>query len=315
MLSRTLILAAVAFALGCFGAIPADAQNLEAGKSPSQIFSSTCSLCHKSPRGLLKSVSPGSLSGFLRQHYTTSTDMAAAMSAYVLSNGAANAALGGGNLTKQGQEAKSGAAASEPGAEPAGRGRKPPAREAARPDADGLQDNTPPGADAHESARTARQKAAAERRAARLAARSKAGKELPPKDEARHEPPKEEPGKDEAARTETPKTDTPKTDIPKTDAPKTESSKTETAKTESPKADVTRPDPVPAVTPAPVTSEKGPDTAAAVVPSKPVVDDPNRPLTIDLGPAPSPPPVAPAAVAASGPAPVPAGKPQPPISR
>ncbi len=59
MLSRALILAAVAFALGCFGAIPADAQNLEAGKAPSQIFSSTCSLCHKSARGLLKSVAAG----------------------------------------------------------------------------------------------------------------------------------------------------------------------------------------------------------------------------------------------------------------
>jgi len=290
MLSRALILAAVAVALGCFGATPADAQNLEAGKPPSQIFSSTCSLCHKSARGLLKSVSPGSLPGFLRQHYTTSTDMAAAMSAYVLSNGAANAALGGGNLTKQGQESKSGAATPQPGAEPAGRGRKPPAREAARPDADGLQDGIPPGAGTPDQAQTARQKAAAERRAARLAARSKAGKEeLPPKDEARHDP-----SKDEAAKTET--------------------AKTEAAKAESPKADGTRPDPVPAVTPAPAAADKGPETAA-VIPPKPVIDDPNRPLTIDVGPAPSPPQAAPAAVAASGPPPAPAGKPEPPISR
>lgn len=289
MLSRALILAAVAFALSCFGTIPADAQNLEAGKPPSQIFSSTCSLCHKSARGLLKSVSPGSLPGFLRQHYTTSTDMAAAMSAYVLSNGAANAAIGGGNLTKQGQEAKGGTPTSQPGAESAGRGRKQ--REAARPDADGLQGNTPPGAGTPETAQTARQKAAAERRAARLAAKSKAGKEdLPPKDEARHEAPKDE--------------------VAKTEAPKTE-----TAKTESPKAEEgTRPDPVPAVTPAPAATEKGPDTAA-IAPPKPVADDPNRPLTIDVGPAPTPPPTASAAVAASGPPPVPAGKPEPPISR
>jgi hypothetical protein len=298
MLSRALILAAVAFALGCFGVIPADAQNLEAGKSPSQIFSSTCSLCHKSSRGLLKSVSPGSLPGFLRQHYTTSTDMAAAMSAYVLSNGAANAALGGGNLTKQGQEAKSGTA-SEPGAEPAGRGRR---REAAKPDADEPQGGPP------ESAHTARQKAAAERRAARQAARSKAGKdELPPKDEARHDAPKDEHGKDEAAKSEAARTE-PKIE-PKTE-PKTGA---ETANTESPKVEGTRPDPVPAVTPAPAATEKGPDTAA-VVPPKSVIDDPNRPLTIDVGPAPSPPPKASAAVA-SGPPPVPAGKPEPPISR
>ena len=157
MLSRALILATAAFAWGCLGIFPADAQNLEAGKPPSQIFSSTCSLCHKSARGLLKSVAPGSLPGFLRQHYTTSTDMAAAMSAYVLSNGAANAAPGGGNLTKQGQEAKSGR-----GLEPAdeSRGRKP-----SRPDADGLQGNTPPGETASE-AQTERQKAAAERKKA-----------------------------------------------------------------------------------------------------------------------------------------------------
>ena len=131
MLSRALFLAAVAFALGCFWAIPATAQNLEAGKPPSQIFSSTCSLCHKSSRGLLKSVSPGSLPGFLRQHYTTSTDMAASMSAYVLSNGAANAAPGGGNLTRQGRGGRC-TARSEPGPEHA-KGRKPPAREAAKP--------------------------------------------------------------------------------------------------------------------------------------------------------------------------------------
>ncbi len=302
MLSRALILAAVAFALGCFGAIPADAQNLEAGKAPSQIFSSTCSLCHKSARGLLKSVSPGSLPGFLRQHYTTSTDMAAAMSAFVLSNGAASAPVAGGNLTKQGQDSKTGAAP-EPGAEPAGRGRKPPSREAARPDSDGLQE--PSGApSAPESAQTARQKAAAERRAARQAAKSKAG--LPPKDEARHEAPKEEPGKDETARTE------PGVEPPKTEAPEADTAKTETAKGESPKPDGTRPDPVPAVTPAPPAPEKGPETAA-IAPPKPVVDDPNRPLTIDVGPAPSPPRTP--AIVVSAPPSAPAGKPEPPISR
>lgn len=286
MLSRALILAAVAFALGCFGVIPADAQNLEAGKPPSQIFSSTCSLCHKSARGLLKSVSPGSLPGFLRQHYTTSTDMAAAMSAYVLSNGAANAPVAGGNLTKQGQEAKTGGAPSDPAAE---RGRKPPSREAARPDADGLQGNTPAGAGTPDAALAARQKAAAERRAARLAAKNKAG--LPPKDEARHETPKEE-----AARTEASKSDSPKT---------------ETARTEPPKADGTRPDPVPAVTPAPKEGESQPKEAqkpADVAVALPKAEIPAGPLTIDMGPPPAP------KAAVAGSPPVPAGKPEPPIS-
>lgn len=288
MWSRALILAAVAFALGCFGAAPADAQNLEAGKPPSQIFSSTCSLCHKSSRGLLKSVSPGSLPGFLRQHYTTSTDMAAAMSAYVLSNGAANAAPGGGNLTRQGQEAKGGRPTQEPGPEQAAKGRKPPTQEAARPDADGLQNGAPDS-----QTMTARQKAAAERRAARQAAReaAKAGKDpVPPKIDARHESPKDQPAADAA----------------KPDTGKTESAR-DSDNSESAKVEGTRPDPVPAVTPAPKEAVKPAEVAAA----PPKDDVPAGPLTIDIGPAPSPrAPVVPA-----GPSPVPAGNPEPPISR
>jgi hypothetical protein len=69
------------------GSDVAQAQQLDAGKPPGQIFSSTCAVCHRSPRGLLKSVSPGALPGFLRQHYTTGADMAGVMAAYVLGNG------------------------------------------------------------------------------------------------------------------------------------------------------------------------------------------------------------------------------------
>ena len=81
MLSRALSLATVTLLIGCLTAGVARAvENLDAGKSPSQIFSSTCSACHKSPRGLLKNVSASSLPGFLRQHYTTGTDMASMLS-------------------------------------------------------------------------------------------------------------------------------------------------------------------------------------------------------------------------------------------
>jgi hypothetical protein len=87
MLGRTLGSAALAIAV-CFSVqVPARAQNLEAGKSPAQIFNGACTVCHKSPRGLVKSVPPGSLPGFLRQHYTTSSDMAGALSSYLLANG------------------------------------------------------------------------------------------------------------------------------------------------------------------------------------------------------------------------------------
>src|ERR1700712_4038498 len=90
MLSRALSLAAVTLLIGCFASAPAWAQatNLEAGKSPSQIFAGTCNACHKSPRGLLKSVPASSLPGFLRQHYTTSSDMASVLASYLVSNGA-----------------------------------------------------------------------------------------------------------------------------------------------------------------------------------------------------------------------------------
>ena len=240
MQSRALILAAVTFMLYGFAAAPADAQNLEAGKPPSAIFSSTCSLCHKSSRGLLKSVVPGSLPGFLRQHYTTSTDMAASMAAYVLSNGAANAALPGGNLTKQGEESRT---APKPSASPDGKpeqtardgtkdgtkGRKP-VREASRPDVDGLE-NIPgvPEPAAEEAAKPAD--------TSKQGAKQKA---------AKGKPPKNEPPKVEAAR-------------------------------ETPKDESARPDPVPAVTPAPQGTETTPPGP------KSVAELPTGPLTIDMG--------------------------------
>ena len=91
MLSRALSLATVMLLIGCLTAGVARAvENLDAGKSPSQIFSNTCSACHKSPRGLLKNTPASSLPGFLRQHYTTGTDMASVLSSYLLANGAAD---------------------------------------------------------------------------------------------------------------------------------------------------------------------------------------------------------------------------------
>ncbi len=68
------------------GSGPARAQlNLDAGKTPPQLFSSHCSACHKSPQGLAKGQDAGSLGRFLLQHYTTSRENAAALGAYVAS--------------------------------------------------------------------------------------------------------------------------------------------------------------------------------------------------------------------------------------
>ncbi len=56
--------------------------NIDAGKSPAQIFSNTCNACHRSAREL----KPTS-AGFLREHYTTGAQEAAAMAAYLASVG------------------------------------------------------------------------------------------------------------------------------------------------------------------------------------------------------------------------------------
>ena len=106
MLSRALTLATVMLLIGCLAANKAQAQatNLEAGKSPSQIFAGTCNACHKSPRGLLKTVPAGSLSTFLRQHYTTSPEMAGVLASFLISNGATDTRYSGGQPkgTKEG---------------------------------------------------------------------------------------------------------------------------------------------------------------------------------------------------------------------
>jgi hypothetical protein len=62
---------------------PASGQNLDAGKPASQIFAEACAGCHRSPRELKSN--PGT--SFLRDHYTTGSDMASIMSAYLSSAG------------------------------------------------------------------------------------------------------------------------------------------------------------------------------------------------------------------------------------
>jgi hypothetical protein len=64
--------------LAGFASIAAGAQNLDAGKSPAQIFADTCSACHRRAQELKK---PSA--GFLRSHYTTSQDEASAMASYL----------------------------------------------------------------------------------------------------------------------------------------------------------------------------------------------------------------------------------------
>src|ERR1700704_3079688 len=72
-------------ALGLVGtvacAIPAPALaqgNIDAGKTPAQIFSDTCTACHRNARELKRTTE-----GFLRAHYVPSREEAAAMAGYL----------------------------------------------------------------------------------------------------------------------------------------------------------------------------------------------------------------------------------------
>jgi hypothetical protein len=251
MLSRALSSAAVMLLIGCFAAVPAQAQaqNLEAGKSPSQIFAGTCTACHKSPRGLLKTVPAGSLPGFLREHYTTSSDMAGLLSAFLISNGATDTRYLG-NQPKPDKDAKPEAKpAASPEqldrqdrklrtATPAQEPTKPDAQpqQAAKPDADGLSPQAEPGRKgARRLARPAEAPDAAKPAVDGQAPVQAAGERGPDgrKLSSRQRLSKRgKPGTEEPPKTDAAKTDSAKTDAPKTDAAKTDNAKVEPAKDE-----------------------------------------------------------------------------------
>jgi mono/diheme cytochrome c family protein len=66
-----------------FANAPAQAQDFTAGKTPAQLFSSDCAECHRSPNGLARGRDVRSLAGFLREHYTTKSETAGSLAAYV----------------------------------------------------------------------------------------------------------------------------------------------------------------------------------------------------------------------------------------
>lgn len=77
--------AAVAFVM--FPTMALAQVNIDQGKSAGDIFSSVCTACHKTPRGLAAGKNSLMLSAFLREHYTASSDQASALAAYVLGAG------------------------------------------------------------------------------------------------------------------------------------------------------------------------------------------------------------------------------------
>jgi hypothetical protein len=86
--SRPALAQVLWFGLGLLASpLAARAQDLDAGKTPAQLFSSHCSACHRAPQGLAKQTF--GLASFLRQHYTSSAATASALAAYVAAAGPA----------------------------------------------------------------------------------------------------------------------------------------------------------------------------------------------------------------------------------
>ena len=83
-LCRSVAWLAVGVSAACLVSSAAAQETLGRNKSPAQTFASDCAVCHKSPQGLARSA--GGLfgvEGFLREHYTSSKESAAALANYL----------------------------------------------------------------------------------------------------------------------------------------------------------------------------------------------------------------------------------------
>src|SRR5207237_8716481 len=79
-LSHWLVIAGV---VGLPGGAFGQVTDYSAGKSPAQLFATDCAACHQSARGLAKGRDQRSLSGFLREHYTTKQETATTLAAFL----------------------------------------------------------------------------------------------------------------------------------------------------------------------------------------------------------------------------------------
>src|SRR3954449_557793 len=70
-------------ALAALAGATVHAQNLDAGKSATRIFSDNCASCHRSPRGLTKGRFRLTLYLFLQKHYASNSSSAWALTSYL----------------------------------------------------------------------------------------------------------------------------------------------------------------------------------------------------------------------------------------
>ena len=116
-------------------------ENLDAGKSGAQLYASNCAICHKSAQALNKS--GGGLFGlesFLREHYTSSRESAAAISAYLNAVGGGPAQANPAKKKARTEKKKEAKPDSKPDAKPDAKDAKPPE---AKPDEKKSDDKKP----------------------------------------------------------------------------------------------------------------------------------------------------------------------------
>jgi hypothetical protein len=65
------------------GTAPANT-DFSAGKTPEQLFNSSCSGCHRSPYGMAHGRNSPALTAFLREHYTTNAQWAGLLAGYLI---------------------------------------------------------------------------------------------------------------------------------------------------------------------------------------------------------------------------------------
>ena len=81
--------------------------NLNQGKTAAQLYASACATCHKSPQSVFTTKRFFGLETFLREHYTSSSDSAAILAAYLKAQGKPSAESQRSRAAKQTGQARS----------------------------------------------------------------------------------------------------------------------------------------------------------------------------------------------------------------
>ena len=132
--------------LGAVIALPGIAlaqTDYSAGKTPQQLFAGDCSACHQSPQGLARGRDASTLTGFLRDHYTTKVEWAGVLANYLVGVG--------GTRPRPAQQPAAGASTTRAPQPPAGipggteEAIAAPSNEAKPPAAAGARDRAKPG--------------------------------------------------------------------------------------------------------------------------------------------------------------------------